>query len=262
MTVSKFEQPDFTAQDAATYKANIDNSIDVLAQTGKQFAPREMATPAMGVTFEAGLLMDGTVVPAQNLTGIGAPTTNPRIDRVYYDLNLRSFQRVTGTEAATPTPPALPFGVFPVCSIYLVVGQTAIRNADLTDDRTMIIAPAAFFAGDGYTSIVDAAGLLRMIIGKAGVDNRFITRLHNDTDAKFVIQNSSGADVANVDATGKATFKSYMLTSTVGFFSGTGSPEGAVTAGIGSIYSRTDGGAATSFYVKESGTGNTGWVAK
>jgi hypothetical protein len=35
-----------------------------------------------------------------------------------------------------------------------------------------------------------------------------------------------------------------------------------VTAGIGSIYSRTDGGANTSLYVKESGSGNTGWVAK
>jgi hypothetical protein len=43
---------------------------------------------------------------------------------------------------------------------------------------------------------------------------------------------------------------------------GAGSPEGAVTARIGSIYQRTDGGASTSFYVKESGTGNTGWVAK
>jgi hypothetical protein len=44
--------------------------------------------------------------------------------------------------------------------------------------------------------------------------------------------------------------------------SGAGTPEGAITAPVGSIYSRTDGGAGTSFYVKESGTGNTGWVAK
>ena len=43
---------------------------------------------------------------------------------------------------------------------------------------------------------------------------------------------------------------------------GAGSPESAVTAGVGSIYFRTDGGAGTSFYVKESGTGNTGWIAK
>lgn len=44
--------------------------------------------------------------------------------------------------------------------------------------------------------------------------------------------------------------------------SGAGTPEGAVTAPVGSIFSRTDGGAATSMYVKETGTGNTGWVGK
>jgi hypothetical protein len=43
---------------------------------------------------------------------------------------------------------------------------------------------------------------------------------------------------------------------------GTGTPQGAVTAAVGSTYHRTDGGASTTFYVKESGTGNTGWVAK
>ena len=43
---------------------------------------------------------------------------------------------------------------------------------------------------------------------------------------------------------------------------GTGSPEGVYTAPVGSFFSRTDGGAVTSFYVKESGTGNTGWIAK
>lgn len=46
------------------------------------------------------------------------------------------------------------------------------------------------------------------------------------------------------------------------FYAGAGSPEGVVTAVRGSLYLRTDGGAGTTFYVKESGTGNTGWVAK
>jgi len=50
--------------------------------------------------------------------------------------------------------------------------------------------------------------------------------------------------------------------STVFIVEGTGSPEGVVTAGIGSTFHRTDGGAGTSFYVKETGTGNTGWVGK
>lgn len=50
--------------------------------------------------------------------------------------------------------------------------------------------------------------------------------------------------------------------STVTWTAGTGSPEGAVTAPVGSMYSRTDGGTGTALYVKESGVGNTGWAAK
>jgi hypothetical protein len=44
--------------------------------------------------------------------------------------------------------------------------------------------------------------------------------------------------------------------------SGSGSPEGVVAAPVGSLYSRTDGGAGTTLYVKESGSANTGWIAK
>jgi hypothetical protein len=44
--------------------------------------------------------------------------------------------------------------------------------------------------------------------------------------------------------------------------SGTGSPEGAVTAAVGSIFSQTDGSASHVLWVKESGSGNTGWVNK
>lgn len=57
------------------------------------------------------------------------------------------------------------------------------------------------------------------------------------------------------------TVKTCYITNVCDFY-GSGSPEGAVTAAVGSTYRRTDGGASTSFYVKESGSGNTGWIAK
>lgn len=41
---------------------------------------------------------------------------------------------------------------------------------------------------------------------------------------------------------------------------GTGVP--AVAAPVGSLYLRTDGGAGSTLYIKESGTGTSGWVAK
>ena len=44
-------------------------------------------------------------------------------------------------------------------------------------------------------------------------------------------------------------------------FVGTGSPESAKAAPVGSIFIRTDGGADSVLYTKESGTGNTGWTA-
>lgn len=43
---------------------------------------------------------------------------------------------------------------------------------------------------------------------------------------------------------------------------GNGSPEGVVTANIGSLYLRRDGSTNTTLYIKESGTGSSGWIAK
>lgn len=45
-------------------------------------------------------------------------------------------------------------------------------------------------------------------------------------------------------------------------FMGAGTPEGTYAGNVGSIYRRNNGGAGTTLYVKESGTGNTGWVGK
>lgn len=53
-----------------------------------------------------------------------------------------------------------------------------------------------------------------------------------------------------------------LRNSGLGLRSGAGSPEGAVTAPVGALFLRINGAAATSLYVKETGTGNTGWVAK
>jgi hypothetical protein len=79
-----------------------------------------------------------------------------------------------------------------------------------------------------------------------------------------VINNISNENVSNgasiswekIDFTGSPYVRSDY------FRRGTGTPEGSVIASVGTIYQRTDGGANTSIYVKESGTGNTGWVAK
>ena len=48
----------------------------------------------------------------------------------------------------------------------------------------------------------------------------------------------------------------------ISLISGTGSPQGVVAAPMGSIYTNKAGGAGTTLYIKQSGVGKTGWVAK
>ena len=73
-----------------------------------------------------------------------------------------------------------------------------------------------------------------------------------------------------VSANGSSYTEALILNRTTGamtiaggaiIMAGTGTPEGIKTAPVGSIFLRTDGGASTTLYVKQSGTGNTGWAA-
>jgi len=59
-----------------------------------------------------------------------------------------------------------------------------------------------------------------------------------------------------------AIFPQSSTTTSPGIYQNAGSPEGVVTARPGSLCLNSSGGAGVSLYVKESGTGNTGWVAK
>lgn len=74
---------------------------------------------------------------------------------------------------------------------------------------------------------------------------------------------SSGGTTRMLLTTTNAIFSSGVIVGTTSqVITGTGSPESVVTAQIGSLFLRTDGGASTTLYVKTSGTGNTGWTAK
>ena len=70
------------------------------------------------------------------------------------------------------------------------------------------------------------------------------------------------ANGSNLTVTGGVTAGSLTVGTGAVWTSGTGTPEAVVTAPVGSLYSRTDGGAGTTLYVKETGAGNTGWAAK
>ena len=59
------------------------------------------------------------------------------------------------------------------------------------------------------------------------------------------------------------TLKNIVDRLNLGVLQGNGSPAGVVIADVGTLYRRLDGGAGTSLYVKESGSGTAaGWAAK
>ena len=97
-------------------------------------------------------------------------------------------------------------------------------------------------------------GLWREIGGGGGTFNGQLLYTGNNFD-------STVGDVHDVGVTGAVRVGFNASAFGANLFSGSGSPEGAVTARIGSQYLRSDGGQGTVLYYKESGTGNTGWVA-
>jgi hypothetical protein len=82
------------------------------------------------------------------------------------------------------------------------------------------------------------------------------------------VWSGSGKKVWEIDrATGKVTLMQVGAAAGLEFGSGgprimagTGSPESVVSAPVGSLWLRTD--SSTTLYVKQTGTGNTGWIAK
>ena len=94
---------------------------------------------------------------------------------------------------------------------------------------------------------------LRAITGGAAMRNR-TTLLGGDHKAGYV-------DLFSYNDGGHQSFQAQLDSGTFAFYAGSGSPESVVKAPIGAIFARSDGGASTTLYVKQSGTGITGWNA-
>lgn len=135
-------------------------------------------------------------------------------------------------------------------SVFRVTDGGDVEIRSKASDSSLSFNMAAT-SGGGQFEIV--------ITGGTGVD----VGSPNNVPLRLKANGTTALTLSNADQS--ATFAaSARIGGSSGprWVSGTGSPEGVITAPVGSHYSRTDGGAGTSSYTKESGTGNTGWVAK
>lgn len=119
-------------------------------------------------------------------------------------------------------------------------------------------------------TIENTTGTLLVILKSVDNTKRKIIQLGSDNILKINKADNSSTilnltDTGVLITTGEGRFPGVRFDGTSTgpiLLAGTGSPEGVVTAPVGSIYMRKDGAAGTTLYVKESGTGNTGWIAK
>jgi len=143
----------------------------------------------------------------------------------------------------------------------IFLGRSAGANINTSDYGIFI----GYNSGSGTASTgTRAIGIGVQALLNASVRNNIIAigdqaGANNSFSNMIFLGNSATGDRANQFSIGSSV--TSMLMNGRLYATGSGSPEAAVTANVGSIYQRTDGSAGTSFYIKESGTGNTGWKA-
>lgn len=211
MPVSTFNQPDFTSQTPSAYKTAIDDAVRVIARMGASFAPHEQAVPAMTVRIDAGIIYSSSTktvaeVAAQNSAVITAPSSNPRIDRVVVDRTAGTVSVITGSEAASPSAPAIAGDVVPIAQIALTVGMTEIANTDITDERNVFAL--------GMTELaVTAVGTLTQLTAPAVGDQLALADVSaSDLEKRITLEDMLKVIDALTEDTAPDTSADYVVT--------------------------------------------------
>jgi hypothetical protein len=141
----------------------------------------------------------------------------------------------------------------------------------LTADRQYLLPNADItVAGTAGSSVLTSGRVPYATAGGLLTDNANLTynsatalNIANTTSSTSATTGSltigNGTAATNVGIGGGNVTAGALITG-ANLRSGTGSPEGVVTAPVGTVFERTDGSTGTTLYIKETGAGNTGWV--
>lgn len=147
-----------------------------------------------------------------------------------------------------------PFGSF--ARLYGASVESIVANAYLA--HTAAPGNGFYTATIGYRQNFDDA-LLGHFLSSDGTEQRSFA----PTSVQCVFKHNEQF-IFRFDGINRANNTEGFLIGSggAGVYAGNMSPEGVLSASVSSTFQRRDGGAVTAFYVKESGSGNTGWVAK
>jgi hypothetical protein len=127
-----------------------------------------------------------------NSPALTGPTTNPRIALLTFTPATATFGWTYGAEAASPAPPAYPFGVIPIVEVYCRVGLASITNTDTgTNGYILRLAPRVGPFDNPLTGVGD------LIVGAtAGLPSRLPPAA---TGQVLISQGASAAPVWSTD---------------------------------------------------------------
>jgi len=148
----------------------------------------------------------------------------------------------------------LAFAMGSSASPTTVLSWDTSNNAAIAGD--LQFATGSYVKWNGRTKIGGATDGILLLVNNAGSD--FGRIQFGGTSAIFPALKRNNTEIQ----ARLADDSTFAPTQSLYERFGSGSPEGAVSAPVSTTYHRNDGGAGTSLYVKESGSGNTGWVAK
>lgn len=137
----------------------------------------------------------------------------------------------------------------------------AATTAGLFENTSTALSRIGFKgnATSSGTSVTIGADANDMVIRTGGVD---AVRVLSTGTVRPVTDMVSNLGTSSIRWNAGFISTLFPGAGSVQWTSGEGSPEGVLSAVRGSLYTRTDGGAGTTLYVKETGSGNTGWTAK
>lgn len=208
----------------STERATVEqyNRLRADAKGSSWLIPHEQETPNNTVKVEYGRWVrnnptrDIVEFATQSSSGLTAPSVNPRIDLISSDTS-GNLVITGGSEAVSPTPPALPDGHLEIGHVYLRVGGTVIKDEDnddstnhyIIDRRPFIFEPLADVIYQtnvetlsGSKSLDTAEGVYQALDPDGGnrdvtletsgmIDGRPFYIRNNGTDGTLIVKQSS-----------------------------------------------------------------------
>lgn len=202
-----------------------------------------------GLTFEAGV---STNAPTATEVHTGY-TDVSLVDVVFDNMTLSNVNLANGVQTSQATDTYTEW--YP--NAYTSTGYKQVASTAGRVYSTPATTIAGNFSGSSFTctTLADALNFNGGDRISSSVGGFSYVRAVNYATGVITLGGGTPTSSAGTISQTSAYFVGVDLT-------GTGTPEGVVTANPGSVYTNLSGGAGTTLYIKESGTGNTGWIAK